>query len=86
MTTRIEALRQLLFAQKRACEFLDRTRDDTDLKDALNSPSRLIGALCRAAKLTMAEVEGLADALVKRQGFVSATMNDVEAVRMMARY
>ncbi|SEM91507.1 hypothetical protein SAMN04488103_102431 [Gemmobacter aquatilis] len=84
--TRVQALRQLVFTSKKACQFLDRDRPDETLKDALNNSSQLVGVLMRGARLTIEEVNRLVDSMRTREGWVGATMNDVEAVRMMARH
>lgn len=84
--TRIEALRKLVCANQKACRFLDRGFDESQIKEALNNPARLVGALIKGARLRVAEVDRLVDALVKRQGFVAATAGDVETVLMQSRF
>ena len=64
----------------------DRDRPDDTLKDLLNNSSHLVGVLMRGARLTIDEVNRLVDAMRTHDGWVGATMNDVEAVRMVARH
>lgn len=84
--TRIQWLRNVLFSHKHSCRFLDRIESDEGLKDALNDEGKVFGAILRGTRLSASELTRLADQADLKPGFVGATINDVDSVRMIARY